>query len=258
MTDLTERTALVCGGSQGIGYAGACALARAGARVVLLARDEQRLQQAIETLPGTGHSLIIHDLCRPDTTAQMASSILQDHGPIHILINNAGGPPGGQLLDATIDMLEAAFRTHILSAQALVQTLVPGMRDAGWGRVINVISTSVKQPIRGLGVSNTVRAAMANWAKTLSVELGPFGITVNNVLPGATQTGRLATILQHQAKAAGRTVDAIRADMVTAIPLGRIGNPEEIGAAIGFLASPAASYITGINLPVDGGRTGSL
>ena len=174
------------------------------------------------------------------------------------MVNNTGGPAPGNALDAKSDEYIKAFTNHILCNQVLVQALVPGMRKSQYGRIINIISTSVKIPIRGLGVSNTIRGAVANWAKTLSVELAPFGITVNNILPGAIMTGRLETLIKNRAKKGGKSVDDIRKEMIAEIPVGRIGETSEVASAIAFLASPAAAYINGINIPVDGGRTGSL
>jgi 3-oxoacyl-[acyl-carrier protein] reductase len=177
---------------------------------------------------------------------------------ITILVNNTGGPPPGPALSASLNEFTSAFANHLLCNQVLVQALAPGMKAAGYGRIINVISTSVKMPIGGLGVSNTIRGAVANWSKTLSVELAGFGITVNNVLPGATITGRLQSIIQKNSEKAGKSQDEIKNEMIAEIPVGRIAEASEVAAAIAFLATPAAGYINGINLPVDGGRTGTL
>jgi 3-oxoacyl-[acyl-carrier protein] reductase len=182
---------------------------------------------------------------------------MQQH-VVHILVNNTGGPPGGPAIDATPEEYLAAFNSHLICNQVLTRAVVPSMKSERYGRIINVISTSVKVPIRGLGVSNTVRGAVANWAKTLSLELGSFGITVNNVLPGATQTSRLDWLIKSKAEKSGKSEAEVRQEMTSEIPAGRIGEASEVAAAIAFLASPAASYINGVNLPVDGGRTGSL
>jgi len=178
--------------------------------------------------------------------------------PVHILVNNTGGPPAGLAVDASFEQFLQAFNNHLLCNQALVQAVVPGMRRLRYGRIINIISTSVKQPIPGLGVSNTIRAAVANWAKTLATELGPDGITVNNVLPGMTETERLRSLIATRAAQSNRTEADVSQSMKDEIPLRRFAVPAEIAAAVAFLASPAASYINGINLPVDGGRTQSL
>ncbi|MFN6092435.1 MAG: SDR family oxidoreductase, partial [Bacteroidota bacterium] len=150
------------------------------------------------------------------------------------------------------------FNQHLLCNHLIAQAVLPGMKEAKFGRIINIISTSVKQPLKGLGVSNTIRAAVANWSKTLSVEVAPFGITVNNVLPGATATQRLASIIENKSQKQNHSIDEVEQEMLSEIPAGRFGRPEEIAAAVAFLASPAAAYINGINVPVDGGRTGCL
>lgn len=254
------RIALVTGSTQGIGLAIAQEFAANGAEVVLLARDQARLDQARLTLDGTAgqrHRTLCVDMS--DTAAlteRMAE--LAAHGPIHILVNNTGGPPPGPAHEASVEAFEAAFRLHLLAYQTMVRALVPGMKDARHGRIINVISTSVKQPLHNLGVSNTIRGAVANWSKTLANELGPFGITVNNVLPGATSTERLAAIIRNKALKAGITEEEASQEMMNEVPLRRFAQPEEIAAAVAFLAGPSGAYINGINLPVDGGRTASL
>ncbi|MBI3481382.1 MAG: SDR family oxidoreductase [Bacteroidetes bacterium] len=177
---------------------------------------------------------------------------------IHILINNTGGPPAGQAIDANPEDFLSAINAHLICSQILVQACLPSMKKNKYGRIINIISTSVKIPIKGLGVSNTVRGAMASWSKTLSLELAPFGITVNNVLPGSTKTGRIESIIQTRAQKSGRAPEEIRQEMIDEVPAGRMAEPSEVAAAVAFLSSPAAGYINGVNLPVDGGRTGSL
>lgn len=256
--DLTGRHALVCGASHGIGHAAALALAQAGATVTLLARGAEALETARAALPGCGHHTLAVDLADPAAVRAAVDAHVAAHGPVHILVNNSGGPPGGPAHLADADAFEAAFRQHLIGSQQLVQAVLPGMRAAGYGRVVNVISTSVKEPIAGLGVSNTVRGAVANWAKTLASELGPDGITVNNVLPGFTATRRLDEIFDMKARKTGKPRDELEAAARAQVPLRRFAEPAEIAAAILFLASPAASYVNGVNLPVDGGRTGSL
>jgi len=256
---LTGKRAVVCGSSQGIGKASALELAMLGANVTLLARDEGRLQSVLNELsryPGR-HDYRIADFSQPGQVQTQALA-LAARETVHILVNNTGGPPPGQAIDADVEDFVKAFATHLLCNQVLAQAFASGMKKAEYGRIINIISTSVKMPIRGLGVSNTIRGAVANWSKTLSVELGPFGITVNNVLPGATKTGRFDTVLQGKVEKTGKTPETLTQEMIHEIPAGRIAAPEEVAAAVAFLASPAASYINGINLPVDGGRTGSL
>jgi len=261
MIMLQGRRALVCGSTQGIGRASAERLAQAGAEVVLLARNAQQLEAVREALPigdGVQHEAVVADFADPAAVRNAVGEYLAGHPPIHILVNNSGGPPAGPALEASEEAFRAAFAMHLFCNHALVQLTVPGMRAAGYGRIINIISTSVREPIKGLGVSNTVRGAVASWAKTLSKELGPSGITVNNVLPGSTRTGRLESIIAGRAKAAGTDVAAIEQAAMAEIPLGRFASAEEIANAVVFLASPAASYITGVSLPVDGGRLASI
>jgi len=259
--NLSERTAIVCGASQGIGLAAAIELASLGADIVLIARNEERLQSALGQLPkadSQNHSFLVADFSNPSQLKSVISEWVEQGGVAEILINNTGGPPGGLAIDANTDEFLAAFNSHLICNQVLVQTLVPGMKSKSYGRIINVISTSVKQPLASLGVSNTIRGAVANWAKTLANELGQFGITVNNVLPGATNTVRLESILKAKAERTGQSYDDVAGQMRASIPANRFAEASELGAAIAFLSSPAASYISGVNLPVDGGRTKSL
>ncbi len=200
---LTDKTAMVCGSTRGIGRAVAEALADAGASIVLIARNETALQNVCDGLSreyGQEHHTICVDFAETVQLRDEVSDFLKEAGAVHILVNNTGGPPGGPALEADISEYETAFRQHLIANHILVQAVTPGMKQAGYGRIINIISTSVKQPIPGLGVSNTVRGAVANWSKTLARELGSFGITVNNVLPGATETARLQTIIQAMAR----------------------------------------------------------
>jgi 3-oxoacyl-[acyl-carrier protein] reductase len=249
---------LVCGSSQGIGRAAAAALAAAGATVTLLARNREALEAVRDGLVGSGHAVLVADFDEPEVVHATVAAHVAEQGSLHILVNNAGGPRGGLLHAAEPDGFLAAFRQHLLVNHALVQTVLPGMRAAGYGRIINVISTSVKEPIPDLGVSNTIRGAVASWAKTLAGELGIHGITVNNVLPGFTRTARLEGLFSTKAKQSGKSIAEVEAAARMSIPLGRFAEPEEIAAAIAFLASPQAGYINGINLPVDGGRTHAL
>ena len=258
---LQGRHALVCGGSEGIGRAAAEALALLGADVTVLARRPERLAEVAAALPRVHdhqhHRHVAADAS--DTAGLSAAAVALCAGqPVHVLVNNTAGPPGGPAHAAAPDRYEAVFRQHLLANQVLVQAVLPGMQAAGWGRIVNVISTSVKEPIANLGVSNTIRGAVAAWAKTLSSELGGFGITVNNVLPGYTRTQRLDQILAERAAATGKPADEIARGMLATVPAGRFAEPAEVAAAIAFLCSPGAGYINGINLPVDGGRTRSL
>lgn len=257
---LQGKRAVVGGASQGIGQGCAEALAGGGATIVALSRRQGALDDVVAALPrpdGQEHLAVAVDFADTDAVAAAAASIV-DAGTVDILVNNTGGPAPGALRATETDDLEAAFAMHVLAYQKLVAAVQPGMIEAGYGRIINVISTSVASPIPGLGVSNTIRAAVANWARTLAVELGGFGITVNNVLPGYIDTDRLRTSNQRRAELAGATVDEMAAAQVASIPVGRLGTPSDIGSAVAFLASPAAGYINGVDLPVDGGRLVSL
>jgi 3-oxoacyl-[acyl-carrier protein] reductase len=256
--NLSGRHALVCGASQGIGRATAIELAELGADVTLLARSADQLKIVAESLPRK-HSAQRHDwrsVDMQDTAGLQAgvADIVAAH-PVHILINNTGGPPGGTAYSAEPAAFESTFRQHLIAGQVLLQTVLPGMRNDGYGRLVNVISTSVKEPIPGLGVSNTVRAAVAAWAKTLSGELAVDGITVNNVLPGYTRTARLDGLLTAQSQKSGRSEDDLAKDMAAAVPARRFGEPAEIAAV---LCTPAAAYVNGVSIAVDGGRTKAL
>jgi 3-oxoacyl-[acyl-carrier protein] reductase len=254
--DLTHKVAVVCGSTQGIGFAAAKELYQLGAEVVLVARNEEKLKAACQTL-GTRATYLVADFQHP----QSLESAIQTWAATNtadILINNTGGPNPGKAIDAAVDDFRLAFNAHLICNHILVSALVPGMKKKGYGRIINIISTSVKQPLPNLGVSNTIRGAVANWSKTLANELGPFQITVNNVLPGATETGRLESIMKNKAEKTGHSFADVKEEMANEVPLKRLAQPEEIAAAIAFLASPAAAYINGVNLPVDGGRTLSL
>lgn len=259
--DLTGKHALVCGASQGIGLASAIELAKLGADVTLLARRADILEQLAEQLPrmhfAQRFAWIMADASVTETLRAKVEALVSEH-PVHILINNSGGPPPGTVRGASEEAFLAAYRAHLLANQTLAEAVVPGMQKDGYGRIVNIISTSVKEPIAGIGVSNVTRGAVASWAKTLARELAPHGITVNNVLPGSTHTPRIEQIIAARSQKTGDSTAAVTADMEAEIPMGRFADPSETAAAVAFLASPAASYITGINLPVDGGRTRSL
>ncbi|MEO6800668.1 MAG: SDR family oxidoreductase [Rhodanobacter sp.] len=259
--DLSGRHALVCGASQGIGRACAIELALLGANVTILARRGDVLADLVESLPhvhdAQRHDFIVADAGETDVLRARVEALVAE-AAVHILVNNSGGPPPGSLVDATPPDFLDALRKHLLANHVLVQAVLPGMRDAGWGRIVNIISTSVKEPIPGIGVSNTTRGAVASWAKTLSAELAPLGITVNNVLPGSTHTPRIEQIVATRAEKSGRDEQDVQREMTAEIPMGRFADPSETAAAVAFLASPAASYITGVSLPVDGGRMRSL
>ena len=259
--DLTNKTAIVCGSTQGLGYASAVELALLGCNVILLARNESKLKVVITTLDtsqGQQHSYLVADFSDTISVKNAIDKFITTGNTAHILVNNTGGPAGGEAINASTEEFIKAFNSHLICNQILSQAVVPGMKKSGFGRIVNIISTSVKQPIPGLGVSNTIRGAVASWAKTLATELAAFGITVNNVLPGFTKTGRYDSLMQSRATSSGKSVEEVDASVVESIPAKRIGLPEEFGAAVAFLCSPAAAYINGINLPVDGGRLGTL
>lgn len=257
---LIGHHALVCGASQGIGLAAAHELAGLGARVTLFARNEESLKSALATLPEVSsgsHDYAVADFSNSENVEKVAQSLIKNHD-FDILINNSGGPAGGLISEADASAFIATFEQHLICNHKLAQVLLPGMRERSFGRIINVISTSVKAPLNNLGVSNTIRGAVANWSKTLANEEGKYGIRVNNVLPGATSTSRLQGIIEAKATKTGKSIEEVRNAMIGAVPAGRFGEAKEIGSAIAFLCTPAADYISGINLPVDGGRTTSL
>ncbi|MEZ4801961.1 MAG: SDR family oxidoreductase [Gelidibacter sp.] len=256
---LNNKNALVCGSTAGIGKATAIGLANEGTRVTLIARNEDKLKEVLAELPKQRqHDYIVADFSNPDDVKSKVSEYIAENGGFHILVNNTGGPKAGTVLDAELDEFENAFTQHLKCNHILAQAVIPFMKKESYGRIVNMISTSVKQPIEGLGVSNTIRGAVANWSKTLATEVGPFGITVNNVLPGATATERLTTILQNVAKKINGTYEDAETMMKNVTPAKRFAEPEEVANAVVFLASECAGYINGINLPVDGGRTKSL
>ncbi|MEP7164404.1 MAG: SDR family oxidoreductase [Ferruginibacter sp.] len=259
--DLTGKTAVVCGSTQGLGYASAIELALLGANIVLMARNEEKLKEVIKTLDsskGQAHQYLVADFADVNNVILAINKFLAAENVAHILINNTGGPAGGTALDAGIEEFQQAFNNHLLCNHVLTRALVFGMKAAGYGRIVNIISTSVKQPIQGLAVSNTIRGAVASWSKTLATELGPFGITVNNVLPGFTKTVRADYVIQKKATETGKSEEEVLKELVSEIPARRIGDPKEFGSVVAFLCSPAAGYINGINLPVDGGRLACL
>lgn len=258
--DLGGRHALVCGGSEGIGRAAAIALALLGADVTLLARREDALREAVAALPTNDtqrHGFLVADMSQTQSLGDAVSALAATR-PVHILVNNTGGPPGGAAHAAGIDAYLDAFNMHLVANHTLLQAVLPGMRDAHWGRIVNVISTSVYEPIPNLGVSNTIRGAVASWAKTLSRELGADGITVNNVLPGYTRTRRLDQILADRSQASGKPQDEIANAMLASVPVGRFAEAGDIGGVIAFLCTDAAAYVNGQSLAVDGGRMQSI
>ena len=257
---LSNKTAVICGSSQGIGLAAAMELAALGANCILLARNAERLQEAITKLPvqqGQKHEYKVADFT--DTPAvQAAIDDIVSKQTVHILVNNSGGPKGGPISSAAGAEFTEAFQQHLINNQNLANTVMPGMREADYGRIINIISTSIKTPLAGLGVSNTIRAAVAAWSKTLANEIGSYNITVNNILPGLTETARLSSLVAASAKAGNKTESEVSSEMKATVPLKRFGKAAEVANVIAFLASPAAAYVHGVSIPVDGGRTPSL
>jgi 3-oxoacyl-[acyl-carrier protein] reductase len=257
---LKGKYAVICGSTQGIGLATAGVLADLGASCILIARNKDALLKAVAGLPVSAtqdHRSAVADFTNPDRVREVIAEITAELN-VEILVNNSGGPKAGPVLDADAGDFEKAFRQHLVCNQILAQHVVPGMKSAGYGRIINIISTSVKTPLQNLGVSNTIRLAVASWAKSLSNETGAFNITVNNVLPGLTATGRLSSLIKQTASSANSTEKEIEDQMIRSIPMKRFASPAEIAQVIGFLASPAASYVNGTNIAVDGGRTPAL
>lgn len=253
---LAGKRAFVGGATQGIGRACALALAGAGASVIVAGRNDEGLAKILSELPRPSHGA--HESCCVDyadwRAVQAAADGIAARSTVHIIVHNTGGPAAGFAVDAAPEDYAKAFEMHLLSGQALVRAFAPGMRSASFGRIVNITSTSVVTPIKGLGVSNTIRAAVANWSRSLAHELGAFGITANTVLPGFTDTARLRSLFTGKAQRSGSSLDEVSRAAVATIPAGRLGAPEEIANAVLFLASPAASYVNGVNLPVDGGR----
>ncbi|SFD16106.1 SDR family oxidoreductase [Algibacter pectinivorans] len=256
---LNKKYALVCGSTRGIGKATAIALANEGVHVTLVARNREKLKAVLEELPNhRNHNYIVADFLNPrELQEQLIKCIEKEHG-FHIVINNTGGPRSGEILTASLEAFENAFTMHLKCNHLIAQATIPFMKEEGFGRIINVISTSVKEPIPGLGVSNTIRGAVGNWSKTLATEVAEFGITVNNVLPGFTETERLNEIIKIKANLENRSLEDMAEIMKNYTPAKRFAKPEETASVITFLASTPAAYINGVNVPVDGGRTKSL
>ncbi|MDQ3190335.1 MAG: SDR family oxidoreductase [Bacteroidota bacterium] len=259
--DLSQKRAIVCGSTHGIGKAVAMELASLGADVILVARNKENLlivKSELDTSKGQNHDIIVADFSFPEDLKVKMQNYISLNKEVDILVNNTGGPAGGPIVEAKTEDFIQTFSNHLLCNHIMVQAVIESMKNKQSGRIINIISTSVKQPLKGLGVSNTIRAAVANWAKTLSLELAPCGITVNNVLPGATNTVRLSSLIEAKANKTGHSTSFLKEEMLKEIPAGRFAEAWEIANAVAFLASPAAAYINGINIPVDGGRTGCL
>ena len=253
---LSGRVALVAAASKGIGYASARELAREGARVFLCSRDEERARSAAQKIGGeTGAECtgVRADVTDEGDARALVELAREQAGRVDILVTNAGGPPAATFESADLEMYRRAFELNALSAVRLAQLVVPAMREARWGRVINITSISVKQPIDGLLLSNTVRAGLTGWAKTLSTEVAADNVTVNNVAPGYTLTERQDELAATRAGTSGKTKEEMIEMWASQVPMRRLASAEEIAAAVAFLASERASYITGVTLQVDGG-----
>jgi 3-oxoacyl-[acyl-carrier protein] reductase len=257
---LEGKNAVVCGSTQGIGLAIAEELALLGANCTLMARNDEALEMAVRSLDSSlrqQHNFIIADFSKPVEVKEAIEKHIAEN-PAHILVNNTGGPPAGPILEATEENFLVTFNQHLICNHILAKAVFPSMKKEGYGRIINIISTSVKIPLKNLGVSNTIRGAVASWSKTMSNELGQFGITVNNILPGFTSTKRLSTLIDTIAKRGNTLVEIVEKSMIEEVPMRRFAEASEIAAVAAFLASPAASYVNGVSIAVDGGRTGSI
>jgi 3-oxoacyl-[acyl-carrier protein] reductase len=257
---LEGKYAVICGSTQGIGLAVAEELALLGASCTLIARNEEALKAAVQALDialRQQHGYLVADFSKPEEVKAAIEKHVSKR-PVHILINNTGGPAAGPVIEATEEAFLNTFNQHLICNHILTKAVVPSMKKEGYGRIINVISTSVKIPLKNLGVSNTIRGAVASWAKSMANEIGQYNITVNNVLPGFTTTQRLTSLIDQLAKRGNTVVDIIEKNMMEEVPMKRFGDASEIAAVAAFLASPAASYVNGVSIPVDGGRTGSI
>ena len=257
---LEGKNAVICGSTQGIGYAIAEELALLGANCTLMARNEEALKAAVHNLDialRQQHNYLVAEFNKPAEVKKAIEEHLKNH-TVHILVNNTGGPKPGPIATAETEEFVNAFQQHLINNHNLAKAVLPGMKASGYGRIINIISTTVRIPLNNLGVSNTTRGAVASWAKTFSNEVGQFNITVNNILPGLTDTKRLQDLISSLAAGRGVKDEVVKNEMISSIPMKRLGIAEEIANVAAFLASPAASYVNGISIPVDGGRTGTI
>ena len=259
--DLKNKNAFVSGSSQGIGSASAIELSKLGSNVTIVGRNKELLDNTFSQLDksqGQSHKILVIDYSKRGELQTEIDKFIAQGNKVDILINNMGGPKAGATYKAELEEFEEAFYNHVINNQLLAQAFIPQMKENKWGRIVNIISTSVKAPIKGLGVSNTIRGAVGNWSKSLANEMGKYNITVNNVLPGSTITSRHEDIIRMKSEKTGKSMEEIEHDMKELIPMKRFASPNEIANAVAFLASPAASFVNGINIPVDGGRTDNL
>lgn len=257
---LEGKMAVICGSTQGIGLAIAEELALLGANCTLMARNEEALKAAVHSLDialRQKHNYLVADFNKPEEVKKVIEAHTAKN-QVHILINNSGGPAAGPIIEATEEAFLSTFNQHLICNHILTKAVTPSMKKEGYGRIVNVISTSVKIPLKNLGVSNTIRGAVASWAKSMANELGQYNITVNNVLPGFTSTQRLSSLIENIAKRGNTVVDIVEENMKEEVPMKRFADASEIAAVAAFLASPAASYVNGVSIQVDGGRTGSI
>lgn len=259
---LSGKRALICGGSSGLGRAVATTLVAEGAHVALLSRDAGKLQAVADELNamGPGRAVIAPADLADHASLLIAVDVAEAAlgGPIEILLNNTGGPPPSAVSGLEPDLWRAQFEAMVLSIFRLTDRVLPGMKAMGWGRILNVASITVVEPVASLGVSNTLRASVAAWAKTLAGEVAPHGITVNTLLPGRIDTPRIERLDAARAAAHGITPDQARAEATAGIPVGRLGTPEEFGAVAAFMASPQAAYVTGSLIRLDGGAVRAI
>ncbi len=249
---LKNKTAFVAASSQGLGKSVAMELAREGARVIINGRNEETLKKTKEEISSAFNTEVIAvsgDLSKAEDRDRVVKKILEKFGHIDILVTNTGGPPSGKFEDLAQEEWDKAYQLLLGSAVAIMRSFIPGMKKQQWGRIISITSQAVKQPVENLILSNSVRASVAGLNKTLASELGEFNITVNNIMPGYTNTNRLKNLMDKNPGFGDAKKD---------IPLGRFGEPQEFAAAVAFLASERASYITGVSLAVDGGWIKSI
>jgi 3-oxoacyl-[acyl-carrier protein] reductase len=254
--ELGGKVALVSGSSSGLGRAVAEELAKEGASLVICARGEERLIQARDQMAreyGVAVDAVAADLTEPDDVDRVVGAALDRFGRVDVLFTNTGGPPAGPFESHDPEVWDRAVRQNLFSVVNLIRGVLPGMKERGWGRIVNCTSVAVKQPVDGLMLSNSVRAAVTGFARTLANEVAAHGVTVNNVLPGFTRTDRLGELAQRIAQDGGGSVDEAYGLWEEAVPMGRLGEPPELAALVAFLASERASYITGQSICVDGG-----